>query len=128
VSVKQNLVTDRAPENFERGFKNTHARGLGNGNCARGGIARAAMSGAEAGSSSTTHQQHVDESLGISESEFSFGRNASLKFFIVRWVLEVPAAQGFPGPSGSIERKSLLRRKNSCSISEGSYREKHALP
>ena len=31
------------------------------------------MSVAEAGSSSTTHEQLVDESLGISESEFSFG-------------------------------------------------------
>ena len=73
MSVKQNLVTDRAPENFERVFKNTHATGLGNGNCARGGTACDTMSVAEVGSSSTTHEQLVDESLGISESEFSFG-------------------------------------------------------
>jgi hypothetical protein len=126
MSVKQNLVTDRARE-FRAHFKNTQARCIGNGNCARDCSARRAIAAAATVSSSTTGQQLVDESLGISESNFKFRRGATPKYLILLGAMGTPFAQGFPGPAPRFDVKSLLRQKNSCSIIVGSHGGKHAL-
>jgi len=126
MSVKQNLVTDRARE-FRAHFKNTQARCIGNGNSARDCSARRAIAAAATVSSSTTGQQLVDESLGISESNFKFRRGATPKYLILLGAMGTPFAQGFPGPAPRFDVKSLLRQKNSCSIIVGSHSEKHAL-
>jgi len=97
MSVKQNLVTDRARE-FRAHFKNTQARCIGNGNCARDCSARRAIAAAATVSSSTTGQQLVDESLGISESNFKFRRGATPKYLILLGAMGTPFAQGFRVP------------------------------